>query len=281
MKIHQSDLKSWVRCGEQHRRQLNGDRGEQLSRTAFGSVMHHCLHTLERTRDMELAQRTFEHFWHPMNIDAICEPVTVWQAKDSYGQMRRNGLNLIKAYWEYLKDQDEEVLALEIPFAVPIEGTRDDETGEPHVLLGTIDRLALRYYKRELHVCVDDWKTGKKPSYLPHNIQFTAYCYATTQRQFWYGNPEFMTEGFGDARGDQLYRRAKHAPRHGWWIDLSGAYPRWTDAGLRHARDYRRFFHQVDQYARAVRNNIFPLNIDGSTCQFCPFRDNCPEGISA
>ena len=59
MIIHQSDIKSWHRCGEQHRRQLQGDEGQQLSRTAYGSVMHHALHTLERNRDLQQAIDTF------------------------------------------------------------------------------------------------------------------------------------------------------------------------------------------------------------------------------
>lgn len=278
MNIHQSDLKSYARCGEQHRRQLNGERGQQLSRTAYGSVIHHALHTLERTRDLQLALNTFEHFWHPMNIDQICEPVDIWIARDSYGSMLRQGLETLKRYWDLKHFDDEEVLALEIPFAVPLVGTRDEQTGEPHVLLGTIDRLALRYYKRELHVCVDDWKSGKKATYLQHNLQFTAYGYAVTQPPFWTGNPVYLTEGFGEARGMELFHRLVGLPIHGWWIEVAGS-PKWNDAGLRTGRDFRRLMHSVDHYVRARQNNIFPLNIDGSTCMFCPFRDNCPEGI--
>lgn len=279
MKIHQSDLKSYARCGEQHRRQLNGERGQQLSRTAYGSVMHHALHTLERTRDLQLALSTFEHYWHPLNIEAICEPVDIWIARDSYNSMLRQGLETIKRYWDLKQYDDEEVLALEIPFAVPLRGTQDVETGEPHVLLGTIDRLSLRHYQRKLHVCIDDWKSGKKATYLQHNIQFTAYAYATTQLLFWTGWPEYMTEGFGDVRGHELYARLDRHPRRGWWIEVAGS-PKWSDAGLRTDRDYRRLFHSVDHYVRARQNNIFPLNIDGSTCMFCPFRDDCPEGIN-
>lgn len=281
MIVHQSDLKSYTRCGELHRRQQNGERGDQLSRTAYGSVMHHALHTLERTRDVELAKRTFEHYWHPLNIDDLCPPVDIWLGKDSWGVMLRRGLVTIEKYWELKAFDEEEVLALEIPFVVPLPGTWDQELGEPHQLAGTIDRLALRYYKRELHVCLDDWKSGKKGTYLKHNLQFTAYALATTQREFWIGNPKHYTEGFGEARGDQLMRRVKHAPRHGWWIEVGGGTPRWNDAGLRGARDYARFNHAVDNYVRAVQHDIYPLSYDGSVCQFCPFRDDCPQGIDS
>jgi hypothetical protein len=129
-------------------------------------------------------------------------------------------------------------------------------------------------------VCVDDWKTGKKATYLQHNIQFTAYTYATLQPEFWLGYPIFGTEGFGEERGWELFDRLQDVPRHGFWINVMGG-PDWNDAGLREERDYKRFRHSVDHYVRARQNNIFPLNVDGSVCQFCPFRDDCPEGIDA
>ena len=279
MLIHQSDLKSMNRCGEQHRRQLNGEQGKQLSATAFGSVMHHALHTLERTRDLDLALNTFEHYWHPVNIDEICPPVEEWIARQSFGGLRTKGLETIKRYWDLKRFDDEEILALEFPFVVPIEGTWDEDLGRPHELAGTVDRLSLRHYYRKLHVCVDDWKTGKKPTYLKHNIQFTAYAYATTQPEFWDGNEAHMTDGFGLDRGLDLRVRLANAPRKGWWINVMGG-PDWIDAGVRTQRDYTRFFHQVDQYVRARKAGIFQLNIEGQVCQFCPFRDDCPEGIN-
>ena len=279
MIIHQSDLSSYVRCGEQHRRQLNGERGKQLSATAFGSVMHHALHTLERTRDLDLAMNTFDHYWHPLNIDVICEPVEEWIARQSYGSLRQKGLETIKRYWDLKRYDDEEVLALEFPFVVPIRGTWDEELGKPHELAGTVDRLSLRHYQRRLHVCIDDWKTGKKQTYLKHNIQFTAYSYASTCDEFWLGNPDHLTEGFGSTRGAELVARLALAPRKGWWINVMGG-PDWLDAGVRGERDYARFFHAVDQYAKARKHEIFPLSIKGDVCQFCPFRDDCPEGIN-
>lgn len=607
MLIHQSDLKSMNRCGEQHRRQLAGDRGHQLSATAFGSVMHHALHTLERHRDLALAINTFEHYWHPLNIDEICEPVEVWIPRQSYSTLLAKGKETLKRYWDLKRFDDEEVLALEFPFVVPILGTTDPLTGKNHELAGTVDRLSLRYYKRQLHVCLDDWKglardtplptptgwttmgavqvgdallgsdglptrvtaksqiherpcyrvtfddsssvvadnvhlwtvsigdlralsnvtlstqalakrvadgepiriwnaepldlpdadlpidpyvlgawlgdgcrtrgvitkpdaelfdnisvrgydlgvpqvdsrtgclsrtvlglqkqladvgylghkvvpeiylrgsfsqrldllrglmdtdgtwnigrrravftstdkvlaenvrelvvtlgwkatvfplkktgfgktieaydvcftpvehnpfalarkadlvdtlhyrhtqrpwrrlvrsiepvpsvptqciqvdakdslflcgeqmvpthnTGKKPTFLQHHIQFSAYAYATTQPEFWLGNATHLTDGFGEIRGADLYSRLLPAPRHGWWINVMGG-PDWIDAGLRGERDYRRFARAVDNYALMRQQHIYPLNIEGEVCQYCPFRDDCPEGI--
>lgn len=276
--IHQSSLKSYARCGEQHRRQLNGEQGGQLSATAFGSVIHHALHTLERSRDLNAAINTFEYYWNPANIDEVCAPVDIWIARQSYSSLLLKGRETLKRYWDLKMYDDEEVLALELPFAVQIRGTKDEQTGEPHVLLGTIDRLSIRSYNRQVHLNVDDWKSGKKALYLKNNVQFSAYCYATLWPEFWVGNPEFLTEGFGEERGHQLMLRLLDAPRHGWWINVMGG-PDWSDAGLRVERDYQRFVHSVSTYVRAVQNDIFPLNIDGMNCQFCPFRDTCPEGL--
>jgi hypothetical protein len=119
-------------------------------------------------------------------------------------------------------------------------------------------------------VCVDDWKTGKKQTYLPHNIQFSAYAYATTQQEFWTGwEDPALPDGFGEDRGYELYKRLVDAPRHGWWINVMGG-PDWLDAGVRTERDYRRFQHSVDQYVRARQAGIFQLNVDGSTCAVLP-----------
>lgn len=272
MIIHQSDLQSMQRCGEQHRRQLGGDRGKQLSATAYGSVLHHALHTLERERDLQLAINTFEHYWHPLNIEMICEPVEEWIARQSYGGLARQGVELLKRYWDLKQyDETDEVLALEIPFVVPI-----GDTG--HELAGTIDRLTIRPFRKKQCVCVDDWKSGKKKSYLKHNVQHIAYSYATTRPEFWLGNPKHHTEGFGE-HGPALMEQYARYPRRGFWIDCSGTTPKWNDCGEKTRRDYDRFFHAVDTYVRARENNIFMLNIAGEVCEYCPFRETCPEGI--
>lgn len=261
------------RCGEQHRRQIAGQQGKQLSATAYGSVLHHALHTLERERDLELAVSTFEHYWHPHNIDVICEPVGEWIAKQTYGGLAAKGVEILKRYWDLKQYDDEEVLALEIPFVVPIGNTG-------HHLAGTIDRLATRNYYRRPYLCVDDWKTGRKKSYLRHNVQHIAYAYATTRPEFWIGNPEYLTDGFGQARGTELYERFATAPRRGYWIDCSGHTPKWLDCGVKEDRDYNRFFRAVTNYARMREQEIFPLAIEGEFCEYCPFRDDCPEGMS-
>lgn len=273
MLIHQSDLTSMNRCGEAHRRERSGQRGKVLSATSYGTVIHHALHTLERHRDLDLAIDTFTHYWHPLNIGEIAEPVEVWIARQSYGGLRTQGIELLKRYWDLKAyDDTEQVLGLEISFVVPIGNTG-------HHLAGTIDRLAVRKHRGRHTVCCDDWKSGKKKSYLQHNLQHVAYSYATTRPEFWLGNPEYVTDGFG-AQGRELMEAYAKLPRQGYWIDCSSTSPKWNDCGVKSERDYQRFFLAVDHYARMVESEIFPLNIAGEVCEYCTFRDDCPEGLA-
>lgn len=271
MIVHQSDITSMNRCGEEHRRSLDGQPGKQLSATSYGSVLHHALQTLERTRDLDLAINTFQHYWHPVNIEAICPPVDEWIKRQSYGSLNTRGVELLKRYWDLKQfDDTEDVLALEMPFAVPLPNG--------HMFVGTIDRLALRKVRGRLFLCVDDWKAGKKKTYLQHNVQHIGYSWATTQREFWVGNPEMHTDGFG-ARGEELFAQLAHLPRRGYWIDVSETTPVWNDCAAKTERDYRRFLLAVDQYVRMREAEIFPLAVTGDVCQFCTFRDVCPEEL--
>lgn len=272
--VHQSDLKSWARCPEAYHLDKLGEPNQQLSATAYGSVMHHAMHVGERTGDWEAAEQTFRHYWHPSNIEAICHPVQIWIRKDSYGSLLAKGVETLRRYAALKPFSSEELLALEYEFTVPIHGTVDRQTGEPHLLAGTVDRLAIRRYNRTATVCIDDFKTTpNRPSYLRHNIQGTAYAYASTQPVFWRGSGEYHTEGFGGPHGDYLYDGNKSAPRRFWWIDLHNL--KWVDGGFRTSHDYDRLAIAVQRFADSVQADIFPLNIDGEVCQWCHHRKVC------
>lgn len=273
MLLHQSDLKAWARCPQQWHLQNDGHPRGQLSATAYGSVMHHALHVFERTRDVEAALATFIYYWNPLNIEVICEPVTIWIANDTYGEMLLRGQEAIKKYVDLGKYAADEVLALEFEFVVPIHGTTDRVTGGPHHLGGTVDRLKLSHYKRRLTVGIDDFKTGKRPAYIRQDLQGTAYAYATLQPEFWLGNPEFSSEGFGPERGAALINRITDAPRRFTWIDMKKF--GYVDGGFRGELDYSRFTLCAQQVADSMQAKIFPLSISGEHCQYCPYREIC------
>lgn len=281
MRIHQSDLSAWDRCAAQYGYRRAGWREDSNSALAYGSVMHHALLVLETLRAegkpfeeaVKVATETFTHYWHPSNIEAICEPVPGdgWLPQQSWGILLQRGIDAVKQYADLIRYDDHELLALEFGFVVPIAGTWDDDLGEPHMLAGTIDRLAARHYSRKLACCVDDYKTGRDYKALRHNIQFTAYCYATTQREFWVGNAG--EDGFGEERGNALFERFQGAGRRGTWINLRKF--KFQDAGWREPRDYERFRLAVEQISMSIKADIFPLSISGENCKFCAFRNAC------
>ena len=273
---------------------LKGVPRSTNSAAAYGSVMHNSLQILERMihegrvmypdpRDprmmevirqaVDVAVRNFLHYWLPANIEAICEPVPAdgWLPRQGFNELRAKGVEVIKKYADLIRFDDHELLALEYGFLVPIDGTWDDELGEPHMLAGSIDRLAVRHFSRKPAVAVDDYKTGKEQRYLRHNAQFTGYCYATTKREFWVGHRG--EDGFGEERGEQLYQRFQNAARRGTWINLRSVETK--DAGYRAERDYDRFALAITQLHATIQADVFPLTLKGEACQYCEFRNSC------
>lgn len=293
MLLHQSDLAALARCPAQYGYRRAGLPSKTNSAAAYGSVMHHALQVLERKlhdariktepksaayetayrQAVHAAKETFVHYWSPLNIEAICEPVPNdgWLPRQGYSELRARGIDAIGKYADLIRYDDHELLATEYGFVVPIDGTFDEHTGEPHYLGGSVDRLALRHYLRRLCVCIDDYKTGKEQRYLRHNIQFTGYCYATTKREFWVGYQG--EDGFGEQRGNELYERMADAGRRGTWINMRTF--KMQDAGWRGPQDYERLRLAVDQFAAMYYADIFPLTINGEACQYCDFRSIC------
>jgi ATP-dependent helicase/DNAse subunit B len=278
--IHQSGLSTWNRCPHAYMLAKQGQRQRQSSAMAYGSVMHYALETFERLRfttgvkfadAVEAATQTFTHYWHPANIEAICPPVDMWYPRQTYNDMRIKGIEAIKAYSGLMRYDDHELLATEFSFQVPIFGTWDYELEAEHVLAGTIDRLAVRHYAGVETVCVDDYKTGAEYRFLRQNLQFTAYCYATTRMDFWIGYGG--EDGFGVERGSALYQRFLKAPRRGTWINMRTV--KFQDAGWRGPDDYTRFALAVEQQQASEKADIFPLSISGEHCQYCEFKDIC------
>lgn len=281
MLLHQSDLSAMARCMAEHGYRRAGFQMTTNSAAAYGSVIHHSIQVLERelwtgtpkSVALQKAIETFQYFWLPANIHAICEPVPDdgWLPRQGYNELRNKGVEVIRRYAGLVNFRDEELLGTEVSFIVPIHGTWDYDEEQPHHLAGSIDRLAARYYRRALFLAVDDLKSGVAQTYLRQNLQGTAYAYATTQREFWVGNQG--EDGFGEQRGQELYERFADAGRRFTWINLRTV--KHEDGGWRGPDDYHRFALAVDQYAALVKADIFPLSISGAVCRFCDARRVC------
>lgn len=285
--IHQSMITSWSRCPAAFGYEQAGAPQRQSSALAYGSVIHFALlEVFERVRHLDgvsiddavqQAIDSFEFYWNPLNIEAICAPVDHWLPGQTRTDLLMRGEGDIRWYAEQVATRQatlsETVLATEYSFQVPIEGTFDEETGQPHILVGTIDRLGTVFERKICVLEVGDVKSGKDYTGLRQNLQFSAYSYATTRPEFWYGwNGE---DGFGDM-ADDLYARLGNldtVPRRGRWISTKSR--KWMDAGWRGPHDFRRFALAVEQIIASQKADIYPLNISGETCTYCQFRDSC------
>lgn len=304
MVIRQSDLSAWTRCNLQkhyydNARHIPGaPKGKALSRTVWGTVLHHVLQTMEqmyyekREDALPVALATFEHYWRPENLDEVAEQIDEWLPRETYGGLRDKGRIIVAQYFELMKADGSTLLALEYPFAVPIEAE-----GRVHTLTGTIDRLSLRLKYGRPYISVDDYKSGKQPRFLRYAVQGTAYCYASTQREFWLppdvpgltgfdpGTVAALEEIFSK-RGSRLHegspeptKKSKDldadplAPRGFKWINLPEN--KHVDGGFRVALDYTRLKMSVAAYVKANEAQIFMLTLSGDACVYCPFRDIC------
>ena len=280
MLIHQSDIAAWSRCPASYGYKRAGWNTQTNSAAAYGSVVHHSLQVFERFRLVEgfdtalqKALETFVFYWNPLNIEAITDPVPPdgWLPRQGYSELRQRGIDCIKKYADLVRFDDHELLGTEFGFVVPIDGTWDDDLGEPHKLGGSVDRLAVRHFLRKEAVCIDDYKTGKDYRYLRHILQFTAYAYASTKLEFWVGAEG--EDGFGEQRGRALYERFADAGRRGTWINMRTF--KFQDAGWRGPKDYERFKLAVEQVTQSIKADIFPLTVSGEACQYCEFRGPC------
>jgi hypothetical protein len=278
MLIRQSDLSSYGRCAqEKHLKDLSkqgiGPRPSNLSRTVFGTIMHHAVQVMEtehhagNPQALAIAKSTFAYYWNPDNMPEMAAHhpelaygIDEWLPRDTYGGMRSKGLQALDDYFALLSTDDGKLLALELQFHVPIDL---GEQGQ-HTLTGTIDRLEIRKYKLKPYLSLSDFKTGKQPPYLRYAAQWTVYSYASLQPEFW--------TPWGD-EADEWYQRTKDWARRGRWIDLR--LNKVVDAGWRSQQDYDRLHVALREYVRAVEADIYPLTLTGETCTWCQYRNTC------
>lgn len=236
----------------------------QLSATAYGTVVHHSLQVMEtlhhdgREDALEVAQATFAHYWDPENIGELTPPVDEWIARQSYASLARKGDESLAQYYDYLCQTPSQLLGLEINFNIPYE-----IDGTWHEISGTVDRLSVRKYNGKSYLSIEDFKTGKKPTFLRYNMQFTVYSWATTQREFW--------DPWDD--GDARFAAYQRMGRRGTWVSLKDN--KRSDAGWRAERDYERMRVALAEYVRAVELDVYPPTLSGDVCNYCPFRDIC------
>lgn len=276
MRLSASQLGSFSRCPRAYAyERLEGKPGRLLSATAFGSVLHVVLHAFERSmadgtktfgEARQFAYDTFEHYWHPSNIELVAGGVVdEWIKGQTYASLRQRGHAVLDAYFAQWLDDDVRLLSLEHPFEVPLDGTE-------HTISGYVDKLSERKKSRNWVLEVLDYKSGKRQFHLRQNLQLTTYAYASTKRQFW---EPFAALGYDV---DQLWEGYASWPRHTVWFDMEGTETKPVDGGYRGSKDYARLVFAANETARSIAAGIFPLNVSGDTCTWCPHRSYCPDG---
>lgn len=260
----------------------SGEGEEILSATIYGTVVHYAMMVLEKLRlegrpdAVDVAVKTFEHYWLPENITDLDPRATsiTWLPRQTWGGLQIRGRNAIRDYFLVLEHDNAQTLALELPFDLPITL---EQTGE-HTVGGTVDALRLRTASRRVFLSVEDGKTGKKPTYLRYAGQWTVYSWASLQPAFW--------EPFGDdlAKITEPLARKGYAlfndgsglpviPRRGRWLSWKGTFGV-HDVGWRTEVDFARMKVAMDQYVKANEAEAYTLNMSGDVCMFCPFSRN-------
>lgn len=264
MRVRQSDLKKWSSCALAWHFGKSGVPRVQSSALTFGTLIHVVILHLEESRDLDSAITMWLKAWEkPEVVDPELE-IQEWIKGHSYAKLRDEGVKILRDWWSLAQWQTEVVLAREHHFIVPIG---------KHELEGTIDKLIVRWVDGDYHLVVSDYKTSRKRptyDYLNHDLQFTAYGYATTQESFW--------DGIG---GRAAWERWKDARRYGEWVHLQTT--KRLAAGERTQMHYNRLAYAVEQMAMSVAMDIYMPTISGDTCAYCEFREVCginPEYMS-
>lgn len=252
-----SRLKMFGECANQYRYRYIDKIGtdQSGSLTVLGSVWHYAVDVYETyDHDLDLALRTFNKYWE--NPEGIGQHIDFWHQRTTYEGLKKRGRHMLRRYHELAPWQDEgRLLGTEVGFNVPI--------GD-HRIRGIIDKLWIIPGSRTIQVI--DFKTGSYvPAKLKFNLQFTAYCYATTRREFWENIP-------GHEDGFEKYNSYR---RTGLWFHARNT--KGFNTGFRGPDDYRRLALAVDEMERAISLDVFPLTYWGDTCGWCPYTEICGQ----
>jgi len=212
---------------------------------------------MELAYDPQVGIDRFEAMWqHLPDFDLDYDYLIPRYSHSTYTEM---GYKILRDWWSLIQWDTDIVLAREYPFEVPI--------GDGNTLAGIADKVCLRTQKDgSTSVLISDYKTGSKQptrDYLAHDVQFSAYCYASTQREFWDNIPD----------GSKLFVELGDAMREGEWVHLRG--PKRIPAGPRTEMHYNRLRYAVDQIEQSIALGIFVPDLSGETCEWCEFRKIC------
>lgn len=264
MKFSPSQLKAWQKCSLQAKYNYVDkiDRWSTGSSAHFGTSVHSALELFHNGGTQEEAIEEFYRYFNSIEPD-------YWNRRTKYTTFKDLGRKMIEAYVDTFKWKTHVTLASEFRFMVPF--------GD-HMLSGIIDHMYTDLDMKTL--TISDLKTGARPNMdmLHLDIQFSAYDYASRQKEFWCGtesdDPEWPDKYSGLENGEELFEIFQSAKRENIWYDLRKNQP--IDVGPRTDFDYARLYRVAEQIARAVEFEVYVPTIDADVCDWCAYKDLCP-----
>ena len=269
MILSASRMKRWMACPLQQKLRDEYEVEErQHAKTSFGTVIHDALEFYNNSDgNLEEAQDRFVAHWHDPSLLNL-PPIDSWTFGRglNYGSLEGRGLQILAEYDEKQRWEDRIIVGTEIKFLVPF--------GD-HFLRGFVDLIEIKAdAKGQPTVRVIDFKSSsRKPTLneLKFDPQFTTYCYASEQPEFWMGNPEFDVPGIPN--GEQLWEDYQKYPRRPIWYHLWGNQE--LDAGKRNEYDYQRLYRLACAIDEAVEKDVYVPNISADSCNFCDYAEHC------
>jgi hypothetical protein len=269
MKFRQSMLKNFMTCPLQgYFTYIEGLPGKQGSRQTFGSVVHAALEEFNLRGDAQAARKLFLSAWADPSVVGLPQ-IEVWNRYSTFNGLQTRGLQILDAYTSRMRWEDRSVICAEHTFLVPFGR---------HEITGTVDLVEVRKNHRGKQLLtVTDFKTGtRKPSVaaLAIDPQFTAYIWAISQREFWFGHPG--TDFLPVENAEWYWELTQSMPKRGLWIHLWDE-GKEIDAGGREDVDFGRLYRLCNEVERAIELKVFVPKL-GDHCGYCDYaHDPCPE----
>ncbi|MBF0495020.1 MAG: PD-(D/E)XK nuclease family protein [Deltaproteobacteria bacterium] len=223
----------------------------------FGKAIHRAveqyylyLKDIEETLPLDHLIDFFRHSFEYGLMDNEI-PVSFKEGEKADG-LTTQGINLLKLFYTEIEPQH--IVAVEMPFSVPIPDTSSDNGEHPIKLVGYFDLIEA---DSEGTILVGELKTASQrfnTLRLENDLQSTIYSYASSKL-----NPA-MSDGSCLIRFDVLLKTKEPAFER-YFVSRSG-------------EDYNRLFELINTLLRAIENRIF-YRSTGWQCQGCQFRKTC------
>lgn len=270
MKFSVSQIKTWGACSLQGKYKyvdLIPDTRQHAS-ASWGTCLHHALEWFGKSGDMDEAIVLFCAAWDKPETLGVTP--TEWPRGFTHGGLREQGIKILEEYAEDVRWSGRKILAVEHKFCVPFH---------QHLLSGVVDLLEFKPGDPPVLYITDFKSSGKVPvrQDLYLDIQFTAYCLASLQPEFWFGYAPEIEKYPPLENAEELYANFEGVDRKLIWHHLRTN--KRIDAGPRGDGDFLRLYRACEGIAAAVEHDVYVPTITGDSCGFCGYQQHCTSWL--